>query len=180
MYPDNTLTPKEATRLCMLGTLAHGDSTYAEVARSVRTFTGALLGPSLDLLASAIELLRLEGLVEFAEPDTDDRDETPLHITEAGRAELTSLLKAPIRENGGEYNRLIVALKIRFLHVLETEDRCEQIDELLDAADAEIGRLDSLKSEHEADSELFTAWLAHERASVDSRTKWLKKIRTSL
>jgi len=63
---------------------------------------------------------------------------------------------------------------------LKPEDRREQIDELLDAADAEIGRLDSLKSEHGADSDLFTAWLAHERASVESRTKWLAEIRQSV
>jgi len=180
MYPDKTLTPKEATRLCMLGTLAAGDVTYADIARSVRIFTGALLGPSLDVLASAIELLRLEGLVVFSEAESEDREKTPLHMTASGRHELVSLLKAPIRENGGEYNRLVVALKVRFLHVLEPKDRQEQIEMLLDAADAELGRLDTLDSVHGGESDLFKAWLSQERATVEARSAWLEAIQATL
>lgn len=179
MYPDNTLTPKEATRLCMLGILAFGPQTYGDVARSVRAFTGALMGPSLDVMASAIELLRLEGLVDIVD-DTNDRDTTVLKISEAGKDDLIALMKSPIRENGGEHNRLIIALKIRFLHVLSSEDRREQIDNMIDAADAEIGRLSQLEQSQTGESDMFRAWVSQERASIEARSAWLEAIRAAL
>ena len=58
MYADNTLTPKEAARLCALGTLADGPLTYEELARSVRHFLDRLQGPILDVMGSSIELLK--------------------------------------------------------------------------------------------------------------------------
>ena len=64
MYADNTLTPKEAIRLCALGTLAAGPIRYADLATSIRHFISRITGPSLDLMAESIELLRYEGLVD--------------------------------------------------------------------------------------------------------------------
>ena len=64
MFSDNTLTPKEAIRLCALGTLAQGHSRYSALANTVRHFVGHVLGPSLDLMGTSIELLKYEGLVE--------------------------------------------------------------------------------------------------------------------
>jgi DNA-binding PadR family transcriptional regulator len=179
VYPDNTLTPKEATRLCMLGLLAFGPQTYGDVARSVRAFTGALIGPSLDVMASAIELLRLEDLVEVVD-DTGDRDTTLLGITDAGQRELQVLMKTPIRESGSEHNRLIVALKIRFLHVLPVEERREQIETMIDAADAEIGRLSKLEETHAGESDMFRAWVSQERASIETRSAWLEAIHSAI
>ncbi|MHC8509721.1 MAG: hypothetical protein ACYYKD_10100 [Rhodospirillales bacterium] len=172
MYPDNTLTPKEAARLCMLGTLAGGPLAHAELAGAVRAFTGAVLGPSLDVMASAAELLRLEGLIEQA-------SETELHITAAGRAALHELLQAPVRDNGGEFNRLITALKIRYLHLLAPAERLEQIDVLLDAAEAESARLDALAA-GEGESDAFRAWITHEKHALSERAAWLEQLRGSV
>lgn len=64
MFSDNTLTPKEAVRLCALGAIASKPMRYSELAGSVRHFTGRIMGPSLELMGTSIELLRYEGLVE--------------------------------------------------------------------------------------------------------------------
>src|SRR3546814_12947694 len=45
VYRDNTLIPSEAVRLLSLGMLAGRPMSYAELARSVRPFTGRVLGP---------------------------------------------------------------------------------------------------------------------------------------
>ena len=70
MYSDSTLTPREAIRLCALGTLAgrsqatSSPMTYDELASAVRHFVSRITGPSLDLMGESIELLRFEGLAE--------------------------------------------------------------------------------------------------------------------
>ena len=62
MYRDNTLIPAEAVRLAALGSLVEGEKSYADLAREIRFFVARIVGPSLDLLGSSLELLRLEGL----------------------------------------------------------------------------------------------------------------------
>lgn len=64
MFADKTLTPREAVRLCALGTIAAAPMRYSELASSVRHFISRLAGPSVDLLGTSIELLRYEGLVD--------------------------------------------------------------------------------------------------------------------
>ena len=84
MYSDNSLTPREAIRLCALGILAQseaaGNLTYDELVYSVRYFVSMLTGPSLDLMGESIELLRHEDLVEIYEDGTSQQK---LKITES-------------------------------------------------------------------------------------------------
>ena len=85
MYADNTLTPKEATRLCALGIIANAPVFYAELASNVRHFVTHVMGPSLDVLGTSIELLKHEGLVTAVSGDTDldllqITDERPLQL----------------------------------------------------------------------------------------------------
>ena len=84
MYTDNTLTPKEASRLCSLGTLAGGARTYSELAGSVRHFLDRVQGPTLDVMGSSIELLKYEGLVVI---QSGEGEQAVLAISDAGRAE---------------------------------------------------------------------------------------------
>ena len=90
MYTDNTLTPKEAVRLCALGTLsiqpmpygaqssmsygAQSSMPYGALAESIRHFVSHVIGPSLDVMGQSIELLRYEGLVDFIQNDGEDDD----------------------------------------------------------------------------------------------------------
>ena len=85
MFTDNTLTPREAIRLCALGTLATQPMRYSALANAIRHFVSRILGPSLDLMGTSIELLRLEGLVRAIE-GTGMEDDARLEITDAGRS----------------------------------------------------------------------------------------------
>ena len=71
MFADNTLTPKEAVRLCALGGVAAGPVCYSALAGAVRHFTARIMGPSLDLMGLSVELLRYEGLVEAIDGTLD-------------------------------------------------------------------------------------------------------------
>ncbi len=118
MYRDKTLIPTEAVRLCALGILADGPTRYADLAREVRHFAGRIVGPSLDILGPSLELLRYEGLAETENEVEGDGAEALLSITEAGRTELKTLLTSNVRAPIDDVNKLVVALKFRFLHLL--------------------------------------------------------------
>ena len=173
MFTDNTLTPREAIRLCALGTLATNAMRYSALANSIRHFVSRILGPSLDLMGTSIELLRLEGLVRAAD-GVGMEDDAVLEITDAGRAELRTLLTANIRAAGTEINKLIVALKFRFLHHLDETDRRAQIDLLMESCEKELARLEDLRAHHAGDPGFLAQWLDQDIAALERRIAWLK------
>ncbi len=118
MFSDNTLTPKEAIRLCALGTLAQGPKHYSALANAIRHFVSHITGPSLEVMGTSLELLKYEGLVTAVD-GIGMVDDAVLKITESGEAELRALLTANVRAQASEMNKLIVALKFRFLHLLD-------------------------------------------------------------
>ncbi len=120
MYRDRTLLPKEAMRLAVLGTLALDPLSYADLATALRHFISRLVGPSLEFTGSSLELYRLEGLIAAegggaGKPGPDTR----LALTGAGRAELRALLESGVRSPFDGVARLVLALKMRFLHLLD-------------------------------------------------------------
>ncbi|MBM3566313.1 MAG: hypothetical protein FJX42_09405 [Alphaproteobacteria bacterium] len=173
MFSDNTLTPREAIRLCALGTLASQPMRYSALANSIRHFISRVLGPSLDLMGTSIELLRLEGLVRAAD-GIGMEDDALLEITDAGRRELKALLTANVRAAGTEINKLIVALKFRFLHHLDAAERQGQIDLLMEACEKEIARLEDLRAHHAGDQGYLAAWLDQDIAALKRRVDWLE------
>ncbi len=179
MYADNTLTPKEAVRLCALGTLALRPLHYSALADAIRHFVSRVLGPSLDVMGTSVELLKYEGLIEAADW-TDINDGTELAITEAGRAELRALLTANIRLGATELNKLIVALKFRFLHLLDKTDQRTQADLLVDVCESELGRLDDLRGHHAGDAGFLIQWLDHDIGLLQRRLAWLADFRDAL
>jgi hypothetical protein len=193
MFADNTLTPREAVRLCALGTLAAGPMRYSALANAVRHFVSRILGPSLELMGTSIELLRLEGLVRAVPPvggqindaplsgrgGTGMEDDASLEITDAGRRELKSLLTANIRAASTDLNKLIVALKFRFLHHLDEPDRRAQLDLLVESCEKELARLEDLRAHHAGDPGALAAWLDHDIAAIKSRIAWIEEFRTS-
>ena len=62
MFADHTLTPKEATRLCALGSLARSPMTYSALAMAIRHFIGRGLGPTPEIMGHSLELLKNEGI----------------------------------------------------------------------------------------------------------------------
>lgn len=179
MFSDNTLTPKEATRLCALGTLAQDPMRYAALANSVRHFISHLLGPSIDLMGTSIELLKYEGLVRAIDGEGME-DDALLAITESGRDELGNLLTANVRAAAAELNKLIIALKFRFLHLLDPGGQRAQADLLFEFSENELSRLEDLRQHHAEDSGFLVSWLDHDIGLLESRLAWLGDFRTRL
>lgn len=171
MYADNTLTPKEAARLCALGILATRQFvSYAELAADVRHFLDRVQGPSLDVLGSSLELLKYEGLVETAGGGAT----ALLSLTDAGRQELTALLAAGLRAGATDLNKLIVALKFRFLHLLDASEQRVQVDVMLDTVETELARLTDLRAHHAGEPGHLIAWLDREISELSARADWLR------
>ena len=176
MYRDNSLMPSEAIRLLALGLLTDRPRGYAELAREVRHFTDHVVGPSLDLVAQPIELLKVEGLIA---PQGGGED-APLTITEAGRAALCGLLTTNVRSPVNEINKLIIALKMRFLHVLPPDDQRNQADILIEMCERELARLRAIQ-EHNADAPgHLGSWLVHDIGQTQARLDWFQDLRGSL
>ena len=115
MYADHTLTPKEAIRLCALGSLALAPMRYGDLAISIRHFISRVIGPTPEIMGHSLELLKYEGLVETIEGSGET---ALLRITDDGGHEMRALLTANVRPSNTELNTLITALKFRFLHLL--------------------------------------------------------------
>jgi DNA-binding PadR family transcriptional regulator len=179
MYADKTLTPKEAVRLCALGTLASGPQRYGALANAIRHFISHVTGPSLDVMVTSVELLKVEGLIEALD-GVGTEDDALLGITPDGEAELKKLLTANIRAQASEMNKLIVALKFRFLHLLDKEDQHLQADILIEAVENECARLCDLRQYHAGDSGHLVEWLDHDIAALESHLAWLKEFQATL
>jgi len=178
MFADSTLTPKEAVRLCALGTIATEPMRYSALAGSVRHFCGRVMGPSLDLMGLSIELLRYEGLVE-ARDGLGMEDDALLDITDAGRRELKTLLTAKMRPSS-DLSKLLIALKFRFLGLLDTHEQAGQIDMLLDLCDSELARLEDLRDASLSEGAALLRWLDHDITQIRERLEWLEEFRQTL
>ncbi len=184
MYADNTLTPREAVRLCALGTLAGSSATsgapmtYDDLVHAVRHFVSRITGPSLELMGESIELLRYEGLVEAGE-NSDDANPT-LVTTDSGNEVLDTLLRANIRAGSSDLNELVIALKFRFLHQLPHDEQLNQIDLMLEVCESELARFEDLRRHHEGDPGHLTGWLDHDISRLETRLDWLSEFKSKL
>ena len=172
MFSDNSLLPKETIRLAALGIISEGPLIYADLANAVRRFIGHIAGPSLELTGPSIEMLRYEALIE---PVNDDED-PPLALTDIGRLELLTLLKATVRPPMTDMSKLVMALKMRFLPLLKTSERQDQVDLLIDACELELARLSGL-IDPTADEPYFQDWLAQDINLTEARLTWLQAFR---
>ena len=169
MQRDKGLLPKEGLRLAALGLLAcEGPRGYANLAQAVRQFTSTFQGPTLDVMSSSIELLRFEGLIEVTGDQAASGANAMVAITDAGRDHLRDLLLAPVRSSSGDFNKLVIALKLRYLHVLAAEARLDQLTALGELCHAERARLIDLRVRDNAASATFRTWLDHQIAEVEA------------
>ncbi len=183
MYRDNSLIPSEAIRLLALGILAGGEKGYAELASEVRYFVSHVAGPSLELVAPPLELLKVEGLVE-ARTDGGSGDGQAdgelLVLSEAGRAELQKLLNANVRAPVSDINKLIIALKMRFLHLLPPAERQLQAEILAELSERELARLIELRAHHAGEPGHLVAWLDQDIAQVEARLGFFQELLAQL
>jgi len=179
MLRDTALIPSEAVRLAALGLLAEGPCRYAALAADVRHFVSRLMGPSLDLMGSSLELLRHEGLMERADGSaagyTDP--EAELRITTEGRREMEALLGAPLRAPVNDLGKLVIALKLRFLHLLPEASQSAQVEQLSEIYEGEVARLRDLKGRMGGDSGTLGPWLDHEIGQAEERLAWFKALK---
>jgi DNA-binding PadR family transcriptional regulator len=176
MYSDNSLLPRETVRLAALGALTTGERRYGALASDVRHFISRLAGPSLELMGSSIELLRHEGLVE----PTESGDDPVLRITDEGRAELRALLSTAVRPPFNDLNKVVLALKMRFLHLLDPASQRVQADLLIEACRTELARLVDLRGVHRDEPGHLIDWLDHDIVLVETRLAWLEDLRATL
>jgi DNA-binding PadR family transcriptional regulator len=171
MYRDNSLIPKEAIRMAALGALINGSRSYIDISTEVRQFSARIVGPSLDLLGTSIELLKLEGLIEVVENPGGDGEEL-LRLTTSGFQELKEYLRSTIRSGSSDLNKLVVALKLRFIEVLEPSERLDQLVGLQTMYQAERNRLQDLRKHKEWSAGLLPGLLDLELAVTDQRLSW--------
>ncbi|MDR3515719.1 MAG: hypothetical protein P4M00_07880 [Azospirillaceae bacterium] len=181
MYRDNSLMPKEAIRLAALGTLHQsGPMRYADLATSIRRFTGRIVGPSLDLMGTSLEMLRYEGLTEALE-GTGMEDNALIRLTGTGYAVFLSLMRANIRSpSSDDLNKLVITLKLRFLHHLDPAEQHDQIDALTGLAETERARLRDLRQGYADEPGHLVAWLDHDLAQIEARLEWFASLRQTL
>ncbi|MBT5050830.1 MAG: hypothetical protein HOM58_20180 [Rhodospirillaceae bacterium] len=174
MYQDNSLLPREAVRLAALGTLAETPMTYAALAADVRNFASRVAGPSLELMGTSIEMLRYEGLVRPLDGAEDGGAEAELTLTDDGRTELLELLRAHLRPPLSDVNKLIVALKFRFLHLLPEDDQQTQLAMMTESCETDLARLVDLRGQYSDYPGHLIAWLDQEIGIVEDRLEWLR------
>ena len=177
-FKDQSLIPQEAVRLCALGLLTERDRSLGDLAVEVRRFVSRMLGPSLDILGTSIEALRYQGLVEplgaRAAPGQSLTGDTLLRITGAGRDEFRTLITSPVRGQMTDLSRLVVALKLRFLAALATDERRAELEQLLSASEQDLARLRDLAVQHGAAEDLLGDWLAQDIAQTERRIAWYR------
>ncbi len=179
MYRDKSLLPTQVIRLTVLGSLGTGARRYGDLATETRHFTGALAGPSLDLLGTSIELLRFEGLIEPVQGQ-GMADNAEMRLTDAGRAALHDLLIAPLRAPLNDIGRLILALKLRFLHLLPAGDRVAQAELMIEMAEGEVARLAELQRCAASEPGMLGAWLELDLAQSRARLAWFERLKDTL
>jgi hypothetical protein len=177
MFRDDTLIPTEAVRLCALGALMMGERRYAALAGDVRHFTGRIVGPSLELLGTSLELLRYEGLVAAADGPGDD---PLLRITDRGRTAFHTLMASHIRATSNDVSKLVVALKLRFMHLLDATAQREQTELLVEMCETELARLTDLRASHDGDNGFLLSWLDQDIAQVQAKLTWFRDLQARL
>jgi hypothetical protein len=178
-FKDQSLIPQGAVRLCTLGLLMERERRFGDLAVEVRRFVSRMLGPSLDILGTSIEALRYQGMIApegaRASPGQSLTGDTLLRITDAGRASFLELMTTPVRAPMTDLSKLIVALKLRFLAVLDTAEQRAQLEQLMEVSEQELARLRDLHTQHDVAGDLLGDWLAQDITQTERRIDWYRE-----
>lgn len=174
MFKDQSLIPAEAMRLAALGFLAEGPMSYGALAAKVRHLTARIAGPSLDLIAAPLQLLRFEGLVSGG---SDSDVDAELALTVDGLKEFERLMQAAVRAPVNDIGKLVIALKLRFLPLLSKDTQALQADLLAELAERELSRLEDLRHTGDVGGTPLADWLDLEIVQTRTRLAWFEGIR---
>ena len=78
------------------------------------------------------------------------------------------------------YNKLIEALKFRFLHLLDRIDKINQVEILLERTELEVIRFQDLRSHHGSENGFLKMWLDRDIKVLEDRLDWLLKLKNTL
>ena len=115
-------------------------------------------------------LFRSELVVTPREPRSDRA--RPRKLGKVGR----NVAEQIERSKANDLARLVVALKLRFLNVLEPEDRRRQIEALIELTTSELARLNDLRTQRPTGEEVFADWLGQEIAQTEGRLAWYRQL----
>lgn len=173
MFADHSLMPKEALRLAALGMLAEQPMTYGQLAGALRDFVHHIMGPSPEAMGASLELLRYEDLVRT---DAGER----MELTAKGGDEFVTLMLATVRAPFNDLNKLVVALKLRFLPMLPADGQRDQASLLIEACRVELARLLDLRARQADHQGPFLDWLDHDIAQAQERLSWFEALAARL
>ena len=86
-------------------------------------------------------------------------------------------LTSPLRPGVSDLNKLVLALKLRFIDQLDAEGRGEQLHALEVMYQGERARLADLAAHEEWGGGLLDDWLGHEIDQIDRRIEWVRGLR---
>ena len=90
------------------------------------------------------------------------------------------MLTANLRATATDLNKLIIALKFRFLHLLQSADQLHQAELLVETSETELTRLMDLRQYHSNDDGHLGEWLDQEIGQLETRLLWLESFRDGL
>ena len=175
MFRDRSLIPAEAIRLMALGLLAEQPRAYGDLAAEIRYFTSSVVGPSLDLMGSSIELLRYQGLIEAVDGQ-GMTDNAVMRIRPEGRAALMELLEARLGQGQGDINRLTLQLKLRFLALLPEAVQEAQRAHIVATIEREVVQLADMLRRHASAPALFRDWIDRDIKALEAHLKALRTV----
>ena len=133
----------------------------------------AMLSGSMQ--AGASLNMALEGLVKEDSGNAAFSD-GQLILTQQGHDKFVELMQGNLRDTSGELSRLIMALKMRYLHLLDDDIRREQLEILQDVCELDLERVLALREEHANEASNFTGWLEMEVKRLEQKNDWLKSL----
>ncbi len=89
-------------------------------------------------------------------------------------------MAAQLPTPASELSKLVVALKIRFLHLLQPEHRREELAALIGLYQQEILRLEDLRETQSGEPGHLDCWLEHDIAQNRSRLAWFRALQSGL
>jgi len=83
---------------------------------------------------------------------------------------MTSNVRAPVND----VSKLVIALKMRFLHLMSADDRADQTDMLMEMCETELARLVQLRGAY-VEGQL-AGWLSLVIAQLRERLAWFQAL----
>ena len=85
-----------------------------------------------------------------------------------------------MRIQANDFNKLVVARKLRFIELLPADERRAQVETLIEMLEGELARLCHLRAAHTDAGSYFPRWLDHDVNRCERDLAWLRDLRSEL